>query len=492
MSKIGTWSTVAGNNNSSPPDGWPEGQPPSTVNDCAREMMASIRTAINDLEFIDFANTPSYLTATAFSMATADVANFQVGRRVKLFDATTLYGTIVSVSASFVEVQLDSGALTTSLSSVALSIIKPSNTSLPGTVWKRKNAIINGNMDIWQRSASFSSVAANTYTADRFQWLQHQSSTVVVNVSRIERSATLSNVPTVAQAGILLTNALRISVSTVDATIASAEYAALSYKLEGYDWRQLAHQPMNLSFWVNTNKSGVYACAFRNASASVSFVQNYTISTINTWQKFSIPVPAAPASPYTWDYSSGVGLQVTWTLAAGGNLQTTAGEWTSTNAIATSSQVNFLANANNVFSITGIQLEEGQHATPLEYHNPITEKRLCSRYYQHWPYDLTQNGGSSTEELGGTIVNGVQAFIVAKYKEGMRSTPTATFPTFGAGWAVENLNSTDFVTSVTVYKTVSTHIAFGAQTGAIWTDGTTTRLFIFGSETYAVRLDAEL
>ena len=31
MSKISTWSTTAASNNSTAPDGWPEGMPPSGV-----------------------------------------------------------------------------------------------------------------------------------------------------------------------------------------------------------------------------------------------------------------------------------------------------------------------------------------------------------------------------------------------------------------------------------------------------------------------------
>lgn len=37
------WSETAASNNSTPPDGWPEGQNPSTVNNCAREMMAALK-----------------------------------------------------------------------------------------------------------------------------------------------------------------------------------------------------------------------------------------------------------------------------------------------------------------------------------------------------------------------------------------------------------------------------------------------------------------
>lgn len=42
MANVSTWSETAANNNSSPPDGWPEGQSPASVNNCAREMMAAI------------------------------------------------------------------------------------------------------------------------------------------------------------------------------------------------------------------------------------------------------------------------------------------------------------------------------------------------------------------------------------------------------------------------------------------------------------------
>jgi len=42
MSNISTWSTTAGSNNATPPDGWPENMSPSAVNDSARENMAAI------------------------------------------------------------------------------------------------------------------------------------------------------------------------------------------------------------------------------------------------------------------------------------------------------------------------------------------------------------------------------------------------------------------------------------------------------------------
>ena len=50
MSDVSQWATSAASNNSSPPDGWPEAQAPSTVNDCGREMMAAIARLYGDID----------------------------------------------------------------------------------------------------------------------------------------------------------------------------------------------------------------------------------------------------------------------------------------------------------------------------------------------------------------------------------------------------------------------------------------------------------
>lgn len=137
--KIGRWSTAAGSNNATPPNGWPEGQLPSTVNDCAREMMASIRTMLLDVQFIDQDYTPSFITASSFSVPGNQTSAIQVGRRLKLFDATAgvqqiIYGTVMSVSftaVTTIQLETDSGSLTSSLSSFGISIISNVNNALP-------------------------------------------------------------------------------------------------------------------------------------------------------------------------------------------------------------------------------------------------------------------------------------------------------------------------------------------------------------------------
>lgn len=48
MSNVSQWSTSAASNNTAPPDGFPEGQAPSTVNDCSREVMAAVARQFQD------------------------------------------------------------------------------------------------------------------------------------------------------------------------------------------------------------------------------------------------------------------------------------------------------------------------------------------------------------------------------------------------------------------------------------------------------------
>lgn len=423
--KVGKWSTTAANNNATPPDGWPEGMAPSAVNDAARENMAAIRTLVSDLQYVDLDNTPSYLSATSFSLGTADATNWEVGRRVKLFDATTLYGVITSVSATFVQVRLDSGALTSSLSSAALSILHNTSPALPDAAYNGVNFVYNGALDIWQRGTSFVSPTNFQYTADRFMF-ETGGTPATVNISRLERSANATYVPSLASAGVFLNSSLTIAVNATDAAVGAADYMALTYIVEGYDWRKMAHRPMGLAFQVNSNRSGIYAVAIRSGGSSAAFVANYTISAINTWQRVFVPIPEAPTSPFTWDYSSGAGLRITWTLMAGTNFQAAAGSWTAMNALATSSQVNFAASAANSWTIAGVGLKIGNADTPFVPHVYADDLAHCQRYYWRGLPTTALNTNAYT-------VGAVSSWPIA-FPNTMRGTPSVTAVLTGTTW----------------------------------------------------------
>lgn len=427
MAKVGRWSTTAANNNSTPPDGWPEGQAPSTVNDCAREMMAQIRTMLNDVSFIDLDHSPTQTTSTTFTIPGNVTTFYDIGRRVKAFDATTLYGTVISSSFTTntgITLRLDSGLLTTSLTSVAVSVLNNTNHALPDKVFKQTNWIDNPQMDVWQRGNSFNfsgSLGASglQMTADR--WLFANNSGASLNLTRSERSANASNVPTLAQAGMVINSSLCISVSAVDAAIAASDYAVILHKIEGFSYRQFAQRPLTFGFWVNTNRTGTYCISMRNAGIDRCLVQEYSVSAASTWEEKTFSVPEPPSAG-TWDYSSGTGLQIAITLAAGTAYQAGAGNWTAGSAIATSNQTNFLASAGHTIRFTGFYLTDGITKVPVQQRPISEEMQRCQRQL----YVIDNTGNANAAVLGGGVCTGnsYADSVIVQMPTTMRSPPS--------------------------------------------------------------------
>ena len=137
MSNISQWSTTAASNSSAAPDGFPEGQTPSSLNNCSREVMASVRRQHEDAQWIDLGDTTTYASATTFTVSGDVTTAYDVGRRVKATDSSTLYGVITVSNYSnpntTVTVVLDSGSLSASLSAVALGVISGANNALNNT-----------------------------------------------------------------------------------------------------------------------------------------------------------------------------------------------------------------------------------------------------------------------------------------------------------------------------------------------------------------------
>lgn len=128
MSGIKDYSTTPSNNNTAPPNGFPEGMAPASLNDGMRQVMADIRSWYNSPLYRDLGNAPTYVSATSFTIAGDVTATYLVGSRILCYGTImgTLYGTI-SVSSysapnTTITVVLDSGSLTSNLSAVSLGV----------------------------------------------------------------------------------------------------------------------------------------------------------------------------------------------------------------------------------------------------------------------------------------------------------------------------------------------------------------------------------
>lgn len=264
-----------------------------------------------------------------------------------------------------------------------------------------RNKIINGAMEVSQRGTSFAAVANTTYTLDRFRWEQVGAMVVTINQSTDVPDNTFQN-------------SLHVDVTTVDSSLAGGDFAFISHKVEGHNVCDLIGKTFTLSFWVKSSKTGTHCISFRNSGADRAYVMTYSVSVADTWEFKTLTLSDGLITAGTWNWTTGVGLNIGFILAVGANLQTTANAWQTGNFVGTSAQVNVMDNTANNFYITGIQLEVGPVATPFERRPIGSEFALCQRYYQK---SYATHTSSGTE------------FVYLK--SSMRGTPNLTVTTIG-------------------------------------------------------------
>jgi hypothetical protein len=216
-----------------------------------------------------------------------------------------------------------------------------------------------------------------------------------------------TDVPTVEESGTNSTYSLKIAVTTADTSIGSNQQYSLRQIVEGYNARSFGFgkpgtRYVTLSFWHKFSKTGVYCVSFRNCDYSRSYVAEFTQSSANTWEKAVITIPVDTTG--TWLYDNGIGIIVTFALAAGTNFITTPNTWQSGVYLATSNQVNGLDSTSNTFLFSQIQLEEGEIATKFEERPYSVEFALCQRYYEK-TYNENHYQGQTTDD-GVVVLSG--------------------------------------------------------------------------------------
>lgn len=298
-----------------------------------------------------------------------------------------------------------------------------------------RNLIINGNMQVWQRSTAVPAISGNGYyTADR--WF-----TNLVTLGSWTQSRD-TDVPTAQGFGY----SLKMDNTVADAAPAAADELKIVQIIEGQNLQNVlkgtaSARPLTLSFWVKTTTTGTMIVELedtntRKVSASVA-------TTANTWVYRTVTFPADTTG--TIPNTNGVGLYVNFWLAAGsnftsgGSLQTTWGTATNTRAFG---QTNWAAsNTYNVW-ITGVQLELGDADTPFEREPIDATVRKCQRYTYSCPA-----GAFGTPYATTATAHGVKFPVTMRAAPATPANPTTMTVTqvglaaqtaAGVGWQVLN------------------------------------------------------
>lgn len=255
-----------------------------------------------------------------------------------------------------------------------------------------KNWIINGAQDFAQRGTSVATVSASRYITDRFKLNFTNTDQLVVTVSRATDS------PTLAESGFKSTYALKVDCTTIETALATDERVMVTYNVEGYEYASLHGQMVTLSFWVKSTKTGIHCVSFRNNGSDRSYVAEYTVSVANTWEYKSVTLVINQTGG-TEDYTTGVGLSISWCLMSGATYQTTAGAWQTGDYVATSNQVNSLDSTSNDWLLTQAQLTITPVAIPFRRsHDSIADEfDACQRYYAK-SYDRDVLPGTVTDD----------------------------------------------------------------------------------------------
>ena len=183
---------------------------------------------------------------------------------------------------------------------------------------------------------------------------------------------------------------LRNTAQVADASIAAGDYYAMVHPIEGQmiaDARfgTASACQIVVRFGVRSSLAGTFGVRLTNSANNRSYVTTITIAggEINTDLLRTVVIPGDTSG--TWLTDTGIGLQLSITLAAGTTFQGTAGSWQGSNLLTTSGQTNFMGTASATFELFDVGLYVDPLAVgvapPFEVPAWDEDLRACQRYY---------------------------------------------------------------------------------------------------------------
>ena len=249
-----------------------------------------------------------------------------------------------------------------------------------------KNAIINGAMNVSQRSTSVTGIGGSSgyYVCDRWR----------INTTTSGRLTMSQD----SSAPIGFANSLKLDCTTADTSIASNESVILSQRIEGQNLQAFAKgtsdaKPFAVSFYVKGNASATYICELRDIDNSRSAGKTFNVTT--DWTRVELTFDADTTGSFDDDNARSLDFNIflhSGTDKTSGTLSNTFASEVAANR-AGGLSTSFFDSTDRTFFITGVQLEVGQNPTEFEHEPFETTLAKCQRYFISQTVDFSFYSG---------------------------------------------------------------------------------------------------
>jgi hypothetical protein len=350
----------------------------------------------------------------------------------------------------------------------------------------QKNVVINGAMNVAQRSTSVTGIGASAgyFTVDRFN----------INASGTSGRLTMTQT---ADGPSGFANCIKLDCTTADTDMDANKFIILEQRFEGQDLQRFMKGTSDakeyaVSFYVKGNASATYVAELFDVDNTRQVSKTFSVTT--SWTRVELTFPADTTGAFDDDNAQSLNLHlwlVSGTTYTSGTLSQT---WTSNSGNNANRAVgggNFFSSTDNTFFITGMQLEVGSVATEFEHRSFGEELALCKRYFEKFTYNASGCIGIATN-------TGVGSAFCDLYFSEKRVAPTVTSSSVGSGSGqltfLSNTGNYPTTIGAVSYGTINTtncRAIGGSYSGTGWQAGYAC-YFHANSTGVFIQFDAEL
>jgi hypothetical protein len=259
-----------------------------------------------------------------------------------------------------------------------------------------RNAVINGNFDVWQRGISQTS---SSYGSDD-RWANYNFGSTKVASQQVFALGQTD----------VVGNPKYYSRTVVTSVAGAGNYVLKRQSIEGVT--TFSGETVTFTFWAKADANKNIAVEFYQnfgsggSPSGLVFLPSQTVSLTTSWAKHSLTFDIPSVSGKTLGTDGADSLSFHFWFDAGSDYN---------------SRTNSLGQQSGTFDISQVQLEVGDTATPFEHRSYSDQLQSCMRYYYEAPSRSLSLANATTSGYSFREPRSVQITFPVT----MRATPTA-------------------------------------------------------------------